>query len=467
MQKTNLDASEKSFFYKLLVKSTFAFILASMTFALASDISAASEATITKPVAYYDPKVDANSYVLKVEAKIPGAGLAAVGTKIFVSTVQSYKATITPKTAGTWSAEIKDLKGKIIVSGKPFKIYSAKKDQGKFEMHIATIKYTPGPDEPASESPFDVKVKLYFVHIKIAQPSGDPSKPKEANEFNERVFDTNIHNPDLTIPCIAEESGVENHLMWEMGPGFISSEKEWKPAYKGNKKIGTKEKATLTLKGLPDRNSSFGLKKIHLKTDLEGFFGEQDTTPVELFFPRDGANHPDGGDPSKSRNWFYYWNGTAIADFSDFKYNDSTTSYGCYSPSEDQLYLGRPAPTENSGPWYVKNKYTNRVVYLSGTGEGIDCCAEVISHEREHKRINTLEGTDTDEDGIPDVIEAASSYGFNPYDADSYFLARYISFDYYSYGDAEFLARKAEEKPAKTYPKKDWSNMNGKNWDHE
>ena len=59
--------------------------------------------------------------------------------------------------------------------------------------------------------------------------------------------------------------------------------------------------AMVKYSGLPESNASFGIKNARIS-----FRGTvRDETEYEVFFPRDGTNHPtgDGSVP----NWFYYW----------------------------------------------------------------------------------------------------------------------------------------------------------------
>jgi hypothetical protein len=66
--------------------------------------------------------------------------------------------------------------------------------------------------------------------------------------------------------------------------------------------------ASVTFVGLPQNNSDFGSKYAYLARDGTAMIA----TPYEVFFPRDGKNHPGTGQFT-TPNWFYYWQQLAPA----------------------------------------------------------------------------------------------------------------------------------------------------------
>ncbi len=221
-------------------------------------------------------------------------------------------------------------------------------------------------------------------------------------------------------------------------------------------------KITFTYTTLPGSNNQFGEQTLTLKHPKFGE-GNIDTQTVEIFFSRDATNHTGAG-AGTTRNWYYYWKeGGVVSHLSHFEYKDKD-GWGGYDPATNRLYVYNNAPKQNR-EYTVTNKYTGATHVIGATGEGIDCCAETCIHEMKHRWIhdNWSSLPDGDGDGIPDCQEGIPPYYFNPIDRDTYNLAD-IYPNYWRYGDAEFLARIAEQSPGSVDPDYDWSDTNGKQW---
>jgi hypothetical protein len=350
-----------------------------------------------------------------------------------------------------------------------------------------------------------------IVKIEITDPNYNPTDKKH--------FTFNSASPGVCAVTATGTSGVagENYkLNWTLTAISDSTQTSSPSPAKG-------ANITFTYTTLPSTND-FGNKILTL-THPEMTFFSSDSEIIRIFFGRDNKNHAGTGS-GITRNWYYYWKeGGVVGDLAIFEYTDQNL-FGKFDPNTGKLYVGNLAPEDNDGPITVTKKHTyitagangvadttaqgddvqvipvnqgepNSTIITSGSnhilnttpsgddagagggqqesiganGKGIDCCVETCSHEEVHKLIkDTWDGpwngqTDTDGDGIPDCQEEdVSPYNFNMYDPDTYNLAGSINSDYATYGDQEFLARKAEQSPHSVVPGADWSDTNGKNW---
>jgi hypothetical protein len=147
-----------------------------------------------------------------------------------------------------------------------------------------------------------------------------------------------------------------------------------------------------------------------------------------------------GDDDSNSKpNWFDYWGDDGAVpglDGSNVDYDASIDYFGYFQGST--VFMG-PIAADSDGSITVPAN----PICVGGTfpgSEGIDTAAITLAHERRHADIAALGGTDTDSDGVPDGSEAGTS----PTNPDSCSLATVIDADYATYGDDEFIARRAE-----------------------
>jgi hypothetical protein len=191
----------------------------------------------------------------------------------------------------------------------------------------------------------------------------------------------------------------------------------------------------------------------------------RDQKALEVFFLKDKANHPGGiaTDP----NWFYYWQDGSVCGIDTLCVYDATASYGFTKPGVDNIMrLGHLAAAENNGP-ETFTKADGSTLTTTGSGQGVQCVAETIQHERNHLTIYTTFGLsiltatpgDPDADAIPSADEPTfqgiSTDGGNP---DTFNMAaRYPN--YATYGDNEIRCRYLElHLTIPIHPELDWAN---------
>ncbi len=199
-------------------------------------------------------------------------------------------------------------------------------------------------------------------------------------------------------------NGKENKddfVEWEISPNpdkmFTSEE------YKNGREV------KIRVEKLPENNKDFGIKNIKAKYDAEGCLCESEETEVQIFFPADSKNNPEGKYP----NWFYYWKQTKAwsnppnwvyfdDNLPDSKYKGEVARYNPYT---DQIYISKWAGNQTYG----------KIVENGGWRYGIDCFATGVRHEECHrteliswwglKMVNYSELNDCDMDLVPNTIE--------------------------------------------------------------
>jgi hypothetical protein len=205
---------------------------------------------------------------------------------------------------------------------------------------------------------------------------------------------------------------------WYMSPeeSYLSEE----PATEG---IGI----TYRAEKLPENNSSFGKKRVKLDYQEYDCNCTSEETEIEIFYPRDAKNNPDGTIP----NWAYYWNKTSaktnykfdvVPKIPDDKTIIALPGFAClglvldsyntgvvarYDPFKGKIWVPENLPVMNCPSRPDGTKY-----------EGIDCFAQVIRHEGRHKdqliswwgpnmaNYNCID--DVDGDFLPNAVEMAT-----------------------------------------------------------
>lgn len=201
----------------------------------------------------------------------------------------------------------------------------------------------------------------------------------------------------------AEEQ--KEHIQWEINDrGAIHFTQT-------NINGGPRTKFTAT--SLPEKNEDFGARKIKVTYNDNECNCEGVEKELNIFFPRDAQNNPEGKYP----NWFYYWKQTqAWIPLAEFKFvtvipnpkNGGQPQVGeiaRYEPYDDIMY-------------FTPNAVTKGVACNVGEAGrvGIDAFATVIRHENCHrdeyikwwgmKMVNYGISDDCDMDELPNTEEA-------------------------------------------------------------
>lgn len=320
------------------------------------------------------------------------------------------------------------------------------------------------------------KVIVCFPKFTWVTPKDSPVTAPDDTLPGQNEFTFNGASPgvlDLEFEVKVEPSGIAQKLIdkgmvkfSEPTPTITGSTYAWAPANATPPgqptAVGDNLKANATYTTLPATNDQFGAKKARFACDGMNI-PEAD---FEVFFPKTQTNHPGlnaGTDP----NWFFYWKeggvcsipGTAI-------YDGSRNLYGYVRPGTDMiLRIGSLAPETNTGPETFTGVAPYGSVTVTGTGKGIKCVAETVTHEVHHLTLfTTLAGRpDADGDGIADADEGTlDGINSNPASGDTYGLGTAFGdppgTGYHLYGDNELRCRKKELSPDPYDPMKDWAN---------
>jgi len=242
-------------------------------------------------------------------------------------------------------------------------------------------------------------------------------------------------------------------------------------------------KLTVVYKGLPEDNNEFGRKTVKATLKIDSCKIEK-TREVQLFYPRDEKNNPEGKYP----NWYYYWKQTPAAR--PFGQN-VRIAYECEGIPSARCACGQRGVIGQYNPYYSGHKTINicnlktntwdpdtfyvklpavkRSIPSTLSGRGflaytyIDTFAVDVMHEFTHfNNFHTFwpqgwkESEDRDMDDIPDRLE--EGMGFRPDMKQTYW--REIDLG----GDEEFLTLEATyDYRIGTFDEYDWARP-GKNW---
>jgi hypothetical protein len=214
--------------------------------------------------------------------------------------------------------------------------------------------------------------------------------------------------------------------------------------------------AKVTFTGLPEHNTDFGLKAAKLKKAGSTVA----TAKFEVFFPKNGKNHPGG--QTGSENWFHYWREGGVcgiplntSTFSDVPANNPYLMAVTYPQSGDPIIRF----TTNAAKELTQRQYLGKggrgSIIVRSNCKGIHCVAVTVEHEQTH--MNDYAHIGGREDSDHDIVANADEptrHGINtdPSDPDTYSVG-------VSYGDDEIRAQKMEgNNGVLYYPASDWAN---------
>ena len=221
--------------------------------------------------------------------------------------------------------------------------------------HEFQVGVNPAPAEGAASPDDECRVES----VKITGPGrGDPYA----------YDDSPTGTLEFTAKAQAEPSTCDQPMSWSIeGIGSISAQVE-----------AGGDSATFTYRQLPHNNEDFGPKVITVQVG-----GRTDTLSVEMFFNPTAFNHPGSeGTP----NWFHYWSKTLAGAGETLRHTPQRFSetvsgasvQGQYDFSEDIVYLTDLA--------YQRSCARRPAGFGGGEMTGIDCFAELVRHEGQHKK---------------------------------------------------------------------------------
>jgi len=200
-------------------------------------------------------------------------------------------------------------------------------------------------------------------------------------------------------------------------------------------------RAEITYAKLPAQNASFGSKDVKARLS-----DQTDQKSFEVFFERDGKDHPAGqGQDAGTPNWFFYWKQGAVPELDRFEFTEDPVMGGGYSLENKRLCVTQSSP--DTFPAQDVNLRTKDGAHsyhlVREKVKGIQAVAAVVRHELKHKELfdqvqwpggkdpywkrdGTVDpdihpGNDYDEDSVPDGVETGSgSPWLDPFQACTY-----------------------------------------------
>ena len=250
--------------------------------------------------------------------------------------------------------------------------------------------------------------------VQLITPSGDPiNAPVDAATDGQNEVTFNNSNPGvLAVHLKAKVLAAGTAAALASRCRFTidtigTSTMAWGPSNPGGQPTNTSGdylEADVTFTGLPANNSDFGRKKVTITVDG----GVRDQKAMEVFYPKNGTNHPAGqiGAP----NWYHYWEMTSANYGTHSWASGGGTGYTDFIAGSWQAFIQNAAQHTQGGTW--------------SAAAGIDLYANLCRHEETHRLqligmwgvssgVNAAD--DIDGDYLKDSVEATLVPG-HPYD---------------------------------------------------
>jgi len=254
------------------------------------------------------------------------------------------------------------------------------------------------------------------VTVADTAPRKPPEEPREPPEViivrpaTDAQFAFDEKRPGvLEIPAQAQVSGdCGDAVTWRVDE-VGASKRSVSPDSPSNDVL-------IRFEGLPAKNTDFGEKTITASA-----CGASDSVTVRVFFPPAQTNHSGPG-AGETPNWFFYWGQTRAAGGvgSFLKYARKIPAsnrpgdlvIARFVPDDQKILLSDLVPTfercTDRMLWGRDNptRAAQRGIVLR-PATGIDCFAEVVMHEWQH-RVEYYQWAgkeDRDDDGVPREVE--------------------------------------------------------------
>lgn len=228
-------------------------------------------------------------------------------------------------------------------------------------------------------------------------PAGDPvNAPVDSgegqNEFTFSTASTGTLTIDLKVeidPVLSDDQAPEGTFSIN---GIGNSAKRWADANPNGKASysGGFYTATITFSGLPANNSDFGKKTATFSvtnvTITQGF---------EVFFPKNGNNHPACSSCTNCPNWFFYWRQTNAGTSASSVLYSTNMGPGGVGRTPAMVLWSNPLLYSKQEIWVGDRaalrdwRQGNRLLIVTG----IDLFRNTILHENVHvKQIALADG---------------------------------------------------------------------------
>jgi hypothetical protein len=269
---------------------------------------------------------------------------------------------------------------------------------------VAVFRKTDGSE--LRSAPFSV----HFARVDRSEPQASAwggAHNDPAGDSDYRFDDAKTGHIEVDVKGKAWLDGqeVSGKIHWLVGGGLLTAEKS------------DGETLHLVADGLPSDNGGFGRRTVEGRITKDGCSCQSVPVGVRVFYSLTARNSPNADVP----NWAYYWAQTQAGHGFAFEYVDALPT-GCIAPApDDENAQGRFDSCKDKvflTPLLVSKPCANRPD--GSASHFIDCFAEVLRHETQHKNewhlwwpVVYSVVDDLDADGVPNAVELATP-GCNP-----------------------------------------------------
>jgi len=247
----------------------------------------------------------------------------------------------------------------------------------------------------------------------VAKPKTRPTS--SGANGKDYVFKNGVLNIEVNGEAWFNGNDSSENLKWLVTPNNEN-------VYQFESTVGKKTK--IISNKLPRSNKEFGKKEIVARLEQDLCSCSSEPTDVRIFFELMDKNNPEG---RLYPNWVYYWKQTSAGQEIPFLYFEQMPVGDGYTPSQDPTRVLATYEFERDEIIITDAVITKGCPVRPNrdTAEGIDCFAEVLRHENQHriefidwwgyKFTSYAKVLDNDFDLVPNDWEEAHGDGCSPY----------------------------------------------------